>query len=218
MSLIIFNGSPRGKNSNSSVITNWFLEGYNEKEVPIYFLNKVKQHEEQAEEILKYDDILLVFPLYVDGMPGQVKHFIESLSKYTNELNSKRVTYIIHSGFSEAVHCRVLERYLANLSIKLSLKNHGVIIIPGSEGFRLMSPGMLKKKRSAVSRLAEEFKKEVIYNENDLKYLRGRESMTKKDAAFFKIISKLGLTNIYWNMSLKKNKAYKNRFDAPYKQ
>ena len=160
----------------------------------------------------------MVFPIYVDGMPGQVKHFIEGLSKHTSKLNNKRMTFIIHSGFAEAVHSRTLERYLTNLSIKLKVKNHGVIMIPGSEGFRLMSPGMLKKKRLAVSRLAEEFKKDIVYNENDLKYLRGRESMTKNDAVFFMIISKLGLTNIYWNTSLKKNKAYKNRFDAPYKQ
>ena len=217
MSLIVFNGSPRGKNSNSAVITNWFLKGYNEEDTQIYFLNKVKHHEEYANEIKKHMDILLVLPLYVDGMPGQVKHFIEVLSKYTQVIKDNKITYIVHSGFNEAVHSRNVEKYLIKLSARLNLKCPGVILIPGSEGFRLMPPNMTKKKTSAVARLAEEFKSDAAYNEKDLNYLRSRESMNKSGILFFKIISKIGLTNIYWNRSLKKNKAYQKRFDAPYK-
>ena len=99
MSLTIFNGSPRGKNSNSSVITNWFLQGYkNNSEV--CYLNKVNELPTQTEAFVDADEVLMVFPLYVDGMPGQVKAFFEALLPHKSALEGKKITYIIHSGFS----------------------------------------------------------------------------------------------------------------------
>ncbi len=216
MSLIVYNGSPRGKRSNSTVIINWFLEGCDGKDIPIYYLNKTKQHQDYAKEMVGYNDVLIVFPLYVDGMPGQVKNFFEVLSKYKSELKDKHVTYIIHSGFSEAIQNRALERYLYRFSSIMEFNNHGVIIIPGSEGFRLMPPNMTRKKRLATVELSVEFISGVPYSEDALQLLRGKETLSPFGKIVFRILSKTGLTNFYWNKSLKSNMAYDKRFDAPY--
>lgn len=218
MSLILFNGSPRGANSNSSVIANWFLEGYSQTNVPVRYLNKVNHHEEYAREMIDYEQIMFAFPLYVDGMPGLCKNFFECLYKYQDQLIGKRVTWIIHSGFSEAIHNRSLERYLIHFSSIMGFTNHGVIIIPGSEGIRLYPPKMTEKKRLTVAQLATSFHSGKPYDENALRLLRGRETMRKRDRFVFTVMSKLGFTNMYWNMIPKKNNAYKNRFDAPYKK
>ena len=55
MSLIVYNGSPRGENSNSTVITKWFLEGYGNDNVEIRYLKKFKQHLIYAEEMINYE-------------------------------------------------------------------------------------------------------------------------------------------------------------------
>ena len=217
MSLIIYNGSPRGEKSNSSTITSWFLEGYGNENIEIRFLKKFKQHNNYAEEMSSYDQVLMIFPLYVDGMPGQVKHFFEVLSSFKETLRDKQITYIIHSGFSSGIQSETLKQYLNRFSQILGLNNHGVIIIPGSEGFRHMPPAMTKKKRLTVARLGALYRSNNSYNTADLLFLYGKEKHSRFALFLFKIMYFLGLANWYWSSQLKKNKAYKNRLDAPYK-
>ncbi|MCK4552512.1 MAG: NAD(P)H-dependent oxidoreductase, partial [Tenericutes bacterium] len=182
MSLIVYNGSPRGEKSNSSVITSWFLEGYGNSNTEIRFLKKFKQHLTYAQEMIKYDEVLMVFPLYIDGMPGQVKRFFEIMSSLKDKLKDKHITFIIHSGFSDGIQSKALEQYCIRLSKILNLNNHGVIIIPGSEGFRLMPPVMTKKKRIAVANLGSSYKANEQYSEENLKFLYGKEKSSKFDS------------------------------------
>ena len=216
MSLIVYNGSPRGEKSNSSVITSWFLEGYGSDDTEIRFLKKFKEHHSYSQEIVNYDQVLMVFPLYVDGMPGQVKHFYEVLSSLKDKIKDKQITFIIHSGFSDGIQSRVLEQHCIRFSKILNLNNHGVIIIPGSEGFRLMPPVMTKKKRIAVSKLGASFKANEQYSDEYIEFLYGKEKSSKSSSFILKIMSKLGLTNSYWNSQLKKNNAKDNCYDTPY--
>jgi hypothetical protein len=209
MALIAFNGSPRGKNSNSSVIIDWYLE---DRDTPVYFLNRINHHQEYISMIPEYDEMLIVFPLYVDGMPAQVKLFFEQMDPIRDKVNGIHVTWIIHSGFSEAVHCSTLKKYLELFSKKINFASARVIIIPGSEGFRLMPPQMLKKKSRAVSRLAKGS------SDKDIKYLEGREKIGLAWKAGFFILSKFGLTNMYWDRQLKSNDIFEKRFDAPYRR
>lgn len=217
MSLIVYNGSPRGAQSNSSIITEWFLEGYGNEDVEVRFLSRVKQHDLYLKEILEHNQVMMVFPLYVDGMPGQVKHFFEMLASLGDSLKDKEFTFLIHSGFTEGIQSETLKRYLNRFSEILNLKNTGVIIIPGSEGFRLMPPSMTKKKRLAVANLGTSYKNNDVYDEKDLKFLYGKEKSSKVSIFFYRILYMLGLTNIYWNSKLKKNNARKKVLDTPYK-
>lgn len=217
MSLIIYNGSPRGKSSNSNIISEWFLNGYGIKDSETRFIGNGNNNMSYASEMSKYDQVLMVFPLYVDGMPGQVKHFFECLSNFKNQLKNKQITYIIHSGFSDGIQSRSLERYLNRFSVIMGLNNFGVIIIPGSEGFRLMPPVMTKKKHLAVLRLGGNYKIDKSYGEDDIKFLYGKDKSSVLGQFILKILSLLGLTNTYWNSRLKKNQAKKNVYDAPYR-
>jgi len=236
MSCLILNGSPRGKSSNSAVITQWFVDGVdrasgltgitNEKTlnqsphatVEVLYLNKVNHHEAYAKKALESTHLVMVFPLYVDGMPAQVKQFIEVLAPLKSSLYQKKITFIIHSGFSEGIQNRTLESYLNRFAQKMGLTNAGVIVIPGSEGFRLMPPKMTRKKHDAVMRLGQAFKAGTPYSSEDLNQLRGKETTSKFGALLFKILSKTGLTNLYWNSLLKQNNAFSKRFDQPYLQ
>ncbi len=217
MSLIVYNGSPRGERGNSKIISEWFLQGYGIDNVETRFLNKGKEHMSYASEMNKYDQVLMVFPLYVDGMPGQVKHFFECISNYKNQLKNKQITYIIHSGFSDGIQSKSLEQYLNRFSNIMGFNNFGIVIIPGSEGFRHMPPSMTKKKSMAVSRLGENYKLNESYNKEDILFLFGKEKTSKFGIFLYRIFHLLGLTKMFWNSQLKKNNAYKNVLDAPYR-
>jgi len=215
MSLAIFNGSPRGIKSNSSVIASWFLNGYKDTHT-IFYLNKIKCHSEYLNKASQFNEYLFVMPLYVDGMPAQVKLFFESMSLYQEHFKEKKITFIIHSGFNEGIHNRSLEKYLNNFASIMNMKNWGIIILPGSEGFRLMPDKMTKRKNKILTFLGRNYMENKPYNLSFLNQLIRKEINSKKEIILFKLLSKLGLTNVYWNRTLKKNNAFKKRFDAPY--
>jgi len=165
----------------------------------------------------KYNQVLMVFPLYVDGMPGQVKHFFECMSNYKNKLKNKQITYIIHSGFSDGIQSKSLEQYLNRFSNIMGFNNFGIVIIPGSEGFRHMPPSMTKQKSMAVSRLGKNYKLNESYNKEDILFLYGKEKTSKIGIFIYRVLHLLGLTKVFWNSQLKKNNAYKKVLDAPYR-
>ncbi|BES64374.1 hypothetical protein SANA_08130 [Gottschalkiaceae bacterium SANA] len=215
MSLLIFNGSPRGEKSNSDIIISWFVEGF---ETPsTMYLKKVKQHESFIEKARSFDQLLFVFPLYVDGMPAQVKVFFEKMGENKEIFKDKKVSFIIHSGFSEAIHSKNLEKYLMRFVEIMEMKNYGVFIIPGSEGFRIMPPRMTAKKARKVANIGRLYQMDKPFHKEDQAALEGPLVQNKTKVAWFKVMKKLGLTNFYWNQQLKKNNAFEKRFDAPYR-
>lgn len=217
MQLTVFNGSPRGKNSNSSVITSWFTKHFEDSvEIDTHYLTKVGKHTESINAFKKSDTILWVTPLYVDGMPGQIKHFIEKLSDMKGQCQDKKIVFIIHSGFQETIQNRALERYLNRLCNILGIVNHTVVILPGSEGFRLMPEQMLRKKSELVGLIGSDFIAGSKPNAEAVKKLQKYETMSSITKLFYRFLNLLGLTNMYWNSNLKANNAYNKRFDAPY--
>lgn len=91
MKLVIINGSPRYKKSNSKILIDEFLKGFYsfDREVAeIYFLADSKQRKEAVKALMDNDIILIIFPLYTDSMPGIVKEFFEMT--YIKPVRGKR--------------------------------------------------------------------------------------------------------------------------------
>jgi multimeric flavodoxin WrbA len=85
MKLAIFNGSPRGKNSNTKVLIDNFLEGfYSEKghNHTCDLLIQQKRLDEFVRNFMEADIVFIAFPLYADSMPGIVKAFIERIGNF----------------------------------------------------------------------------------------------------------------------------------------
>ena len=218
MKLVIFNGSPRKLKSNSKVLIEHFLSGYNRicpEPVPVHYLANLKQRKEQVEAFRNSDIAILIFPLYTDSMPGIVKEFFESITEL--ELtSSKKVGFIVQSGFPEAIHSIYLEHYLKKLAKRLKCEYLGTIIKGGVEGIQIMPPVMTKKLFSRFEDLGEYFAKNKVFSAAIKEKLIKPLKMSRMRRILFNIFKKTGLTNFYWNSNLKKNNAYSKRFDKPF--
>ena len=77
--LLIVNGSPRAPRSNSKKYAEHFKKywGNDTEEYNVI----VKQHTRICEKIGQYSDLLLVFPLYADGLPVTLMHLLKEVTQ-----------------------------------------------------------------------------------------------------------------------------------------
>ena len=219
MKLTILNGSPRGKNSNSSLIIQWLTEGLNDNfffKQDTYYLKDIQKHNDYLAHFVESDYVIIVFPLYTDSMPGLVMAFIEMLAQVKRPLTNLKLGYIIHSGFPEAHQSRYVERYMVSLTKRLGANYIGTAIMPSSEGIRIMPEGMVKKKRYLFRQLGQKLTEIGRFDDEILKNVVGTEKMSELGLIVYKLLSKIGLTNFYWDNQLKSNNAYNIRFEKPY--
>ena len=81
MQLTVFNGSPRGRKSNSKIILDQFLSGFETtpgNSYELHYLNRLKETEHFVQAFAEADTVLLTHPLYTDAMPAIVKAFHRS--------------------------------------------------------------------------------------------------------------------------------------------
>jgi NAD(P)H-dependent FMN reductase len=218
MKLTIFNGSPRNKKSNSKILMEHFLEGFtkvSENEVPIHYLANTSKMDEHVKAFEDAENVIIIFPLYCDSMPGLVKEFFERIAQL-EMTSSKKVGFIVQSGFPEAIHSIFIERYLKKLAERQKLIYLGTVIKGGVEGIQIMPPMMTKKLFAHFQKLGEHFAAKNEFSPEVVKRLRRPYKFSKLHLFNFKVGHKLGLVNFYWDSNLKKNNAFDIRFAKPY--
>jgi multimeric flavodoxin WrbA len=216
MQLAIINGSPRYKNSNSAILVQQFLKGFQSNSVTtLSYLSGAENRKKAAADFASSDTVLIIFPLYTDCMPGIVKEFFEDLI-YIENTAQKRIGFIVQSGFPESIQSEALERYLEKLTKRLGHIYLGTVIKGGVEGIKIMPPGMTKKLFSQFEQMGRYFAEFQNFDPQIMKQLRNPYRLSPLRIMFFNLMSKTGLTNFYWNMNLKKNNAFEKRFDKPF--
>ncbi len=218
MKLAVFNGSPRGKTSNTQILVEKFLNGFRETEgnsSDIAYLIRIKSQAEFLELFSGADSVLLAFPLYTDAMPSIVKTFIESLGPLCNREGNPSIGFIVQCGFPETLHIRYIERYLRKLAGRLGCPLLGVAVKGGVEGIQVMPSIMTRKLFNNFYRLGQDFGKTGLFNQQLIRDLAGRERYGPLGRLFIRILAKLGFTDAYWNSQLKKNNAYQKRYARP---
>jgi len=219
MKLTVFNGSPRGTRSNTTILLEQFLKGFSENpgnEYELIYLIHVDKQEVFVEKFSSAETILLACPLYTDAMPAIVKTFIESLSTLKERKENPPIGFIIQSGFSEAIHSRALERYMVKLAKRLGCPLYGTAVRGGIEGIQSMPPYMTKKVFNLFYKLGKDFGVTGRFDPDIVKTVAGRERFSNAAKITVKIMSALKLSDIYWNSLLKKNNAYDRRYARPY--
>ncbi len=155
-------------------------------------------------------------PLYTDSMPALVAEFIEALEPLVGREGNPRVGFLVQSGFSEALHSRGLERYLAKLAARLGSPYAGTIVKGGGESLQAMPDEGLRGLFSKLQSLGEQLKRDGRFDPETLSQVAGTERFSAGTAAALSLACKLPVTQFYWNGQLKKNDAWGRRFDAPY--
>jgi hypothetical protein len=219
MTLLILNGSPRQKKSNSKILGDCFIEGYRsvvkKPGIIVHYLANFKKNKLYIEDFLKSNTVLFIFPLYTDAMPGVVKYFLEELYK-SKPMRKTNVGFIVQSGFPEAIHSVYLERYLAKYAKRMDFNYLGTIIKGGVEGIQVMPAGMTRKLYANFRQLGRYFAKTGKFDPAVKKRLAKPYKFSSLQRTFFRLMSLTGFTNYYWNMNLKKHGAYRKRHDRPY--
>lgn len=219
MKLIIVNGSPRGRKSNTKLLMDEFIKGMyhsGEENVDMFYLAVKSDMEEAVKAYAQTENVLLAMPLYTDSMPGIVKEFIERLDIYSGKENNPKMGYMIQSGFPEPAHSRFLEEYLEKLTKRMNSEYLGCIVKGGVEGIQIMPSSMTKKLFVRFYFLGKHFAKTTELDAKIIRQMAPREHMSKLRLFFFKMMSKTRMPNYYWDKQLKAHKVYDIRFDRPF--
>jgi len=214
MKLTVFNGSPRGKGSNTEILLEQFTKGFMTTDGNSYelaYLVNTKQQDEFVRLFSEADLVLLAFPLYTDAMPGIVKTFIESLEPLCGRKGNPDIGFIVQSGFPEAIHSQYVARYLEKLAGRLGCVYKGTVIKGGVEGIKGQPALMTRKLFKAFYQIGKTFGGTRIFDEGIVQRLAQPEKINKFRSAMLKYMG----TNLYWNPMLKKNNAYTKRFARP---
>ncbi len=227
MKLAIFNGSPRGKKSNTKLLLDQFERGVKEsgagtEENPLKIesamLIRVKDKEEHVEMFEDAERVVLAFPLYTDCMPAVVKGFIEALEPFLGRKKNPAIGFVVQSGFPETAHSRYVEKYLEKLARRLGCEYLGTVIKGGVEGLQVKPPKMTAKLLDAFYQLGLRFGKTGTFDQEIIKQLAGKERFSPLAVLGFKLLSLTGLTDIYWTKQLKDNHAYDDSFARPFEK
>jgi NAD(P)H-dependent FMN reductase len=220
MNLLIINGSPRGLKSNSEILMRKFTEGYCNviSQIPEQlFLAKSSDKSRVLDEIVNAKNVIVIFPLYTDCMPGIVMQFFENVYE-SGILNSKNVGFVVQSGFPESKQSVFVERYLEKLCKRLNCNYLGTVIKAGVEGIQIQPPSMTKKLFSAFTSLGEEFAKTGKFDRVIKDKLMGRYEFSGFSLSVVKAMSKTSVFNMYWNKKLKEHSATAKKYDRPYSE
>jgi len=216
MKLVVVNGSPRGRKSNSDKIIEWPLSEMKLNKDLVYekiYVVDLKERVKQMDVLKSAEYILVIFPLYTDSMPGITKDFFEHMERNKEFLTGKPISFIIHSGFPEACQSRNVEKYTEYFSKLLGMKYRGSIVMGGSEALTAAPESMYRKKIKAFKSIARSISKYKEFETIDKIIISKPENLSKTALFFMKY---LNTSNFFWNSLLKKNNAFEKRFDKPY--
>lgn len=124
INLCIINGSPRRQSSNSKYITDEFLKFFT-KEVTskTFYVADILKDNSLFNEIISYDNILIVSPLYADSFPSTTLDFLWQFGDFISTKENLNINLygIVNSGFNDGNQNRLAVTILKNFAISNKL-------------------------------------------------------------------------------------------------
>lgn len=208
--LIIYNGSPRRKGSNSEIILEKVAKVLCNR-VEIRDLKETDKWEMWADDFVSDKHVMFFMPLYVHAMPSHVMRFIEKLKP-----SEGSISFFVQSGFPESSQSHYLEAYFEQLSPRLGRRYIGTAIKGGVEGLQQRPAVAQEKMIEPLVNIIVDLVNEGLFNPLKIQQLATPICLSKGTILLFKVLAKTGLINFFWNRQLKENNAYEKRFDCPY--
>ncbi len=220
MLLNVFNCSPRGKGSNTRILTGAFSEGFVQARPDSEEVNEVREFliadpadcARAVEAFARPSSALVAFPLYVDAMPAIAKAFIEDIYSFKGMCESTRMLFLVQSGFPEERHTRGMKEYLEKLAMRMGAPFDGVIRMGGGEAVRHRRDGSKPGKTLLRYReLGRIYGEKGLLDEGILASLAGM----KRVPLLARLLVPIFVNRYVWDGELKRNGAYEKRFDRP---
>jgi hypothetical protein len=222
-SLLLLNGSPRGERSNTMKMLARVAEGWEQatgKAPEILHLAQAACFQRAVQGFAQAEIVLLGMPLYTDSMPGLVKLYIEALAPRVDAAAAGAVNpalgFLVQSGFPEALHSRLVERYLERLARRLGSAYAGTIVHGGGGALGSMPEQANKKLWEGLRTLGRQLARDGRFGQAELKAVAGPERFSAVAAALLSVACRLPVMQFMWNGQIRKNGVWKRRFAAPY--
>jgi multimeric flavodoxin WrbA len=215
--LIAINGSPRGEQGNTPILLQKIMDGFSSmgsNQARMFHLSRNGQNREWLSAIQDADCLFLGFPLYTDAMPGIVKEFIEMIYSQRDAIKIP-MGFEIHSGFPEASQSRYVEQYLMALTERLNCPYLGTVIHGSGEGIRSNHDRVNRRLFSQYMLLGSQLAKKGYMNQQLITHISGVERYPKSAGPFLKLLNATVIKS-YWDVQLKENGVYQDRFAQPY--
>lgn len=159
-SVLILNGSPRAPRSNSKRYAQLFSEACPLETV---YFDLIKTEQAKVLEAMeKTSRVLLVFPLYVDGLPVVLLEFLKYLEEHPPE-NRPTLSVLINCGFLELEQNNIAVEMIRLFARKNGYPMGAVLKIGGGEAI-LNTPfrGFARAKIRALARAVAKDQKRVM--------------------------------------------------------
>lgn len=159
--ILILNGSPRAPRSNSKRYAALFM---NRCKVQCEYQNITKSnHAELCEKMNEVSDVLLVFPLYVDGLPVTLLDFLKTLETCPPE-RKPVISVLINCGFFEHHQNDVAVRMVELFCRQNGYRFGSVLKIASGEAI-LDTPfcGLVKRKLEQLAAAIVQGKARVLH-------------------------------------------------------
>jgi len=208
--LVIYNGSPRRSRSNSALILQKAVEALGDR-VEIRDLKERDKWQVWAEAFKSDEHVMFFMPLYVHAMPSHLMAFIEKL-----QASKGSISFFVQSGFPESSQSHYLEAYFEQLALRLGRTYIGTAIKGGVEGLQVRPAKAQEKMIEPMIKVIVNLVCEGNLNPTNIRQLARPIRLGKGMEILFKLFTKIGLINFFWDQQLKENNAYEKRFDHPY--
>ena len=159
-SILILNGSPRAPRSNSKRYAQLFSEACPLETV---YFDLIKTEQAKVLEAMEETSrVLLVFPLYVDGLPVVLLEFLKYLEEHPPE-NRPTLSVLINCGFLELEQNNIAVEMIRLLARKNGYPMGAVLKIGGGEAI-LDTPfrGFARAKIRALARAVAKDRERVM--------------------------------------------------------
>lgn len=219
MKLLVINGSPRGEEGATAMLTGAFIRGARTSGVTVVETLNLRQAKDDIANRAAFeaaDAVILAYPLYIDAMPALTKQFIETLLPLRGPCRGKRLGFIVQSGFPEACQSRAVEHYNEKLARRLGCTYAGCVIRGNCNRLELQPKLLTRSLFRTFEQLGVQFASDGVFDKVLIQKLAAPERLGAFALFMMRILEATPLTSLFWDRELRKNGVFKQRDRQPY--
>ncbi len=205
MHYLIISCSPQNKDKSTSALLASMIKGgithNSDDTAEILYINNKSIWQECRNSFYKNRNIIFCIPLYVEGIPGLLMEFLETLHR--KELEGTKLSFVIQGGFEEACQLRTAEHFLQSLPPYLNCEYCGTLLKGGLFGMATMrSQKYREKMQCKFIQIMKEYKKSNSFDNMISKKFCGVEFYSQGMIILTKLAKPIN--RLVWNVMGKK--------------